>query len=199
MAMQFGDNSKRNAVELRLYSWKMRTEVTVEGEPKSLQLYQMRFDLDGRPQKTPISGEQVEKKRARGPVRKRVKKVIASKAKEYIAKVSDLVNSYTHPSANTMLDFFNKATFTPTSGGLVEVRGSGFLQPGDSATFRIDPTTQTARTFSFRTTMDGDPVNGQVDFRTLQSGPSYPAKTTISLPGKSLRAVVENFDYLRQE
>ena len=48
MAMQYAENSKKNAMALTQYSWKMRTEVTVEGEPKSLQLYQMRFDLDGR-------------------------------------------------------------------------------------------------------------------------------------------------------
>jgi hypothetical protein len=42
-------------------------------------------------------------------------------------------------------------------------------------------------------------VSGQVDFQTLQNGPSYPARTTISMPQRSLRAVVENFDYLRQQ
>ena len=30
-----------------------------------------------------------------------------------------------------------------------------------------------------------------------RNGPSYPARTTISLPGKSLGAVVENFDSMR--
>lgn len=199
MAMQFGDNSKKNAKALRQYSWKMRTEVTVKGEPKSLQLYQMRFDADGRPQKTPISGEQVEKKKVRGPVRKRVVKTKISKAKEYVGKVTELVQSYNHPSAGTMLDFFNKATFTPTSGGLVEVKGGDFLQPDDEATFWIDAATGTARTFSFRTTMEGDPINGQVDFETLQNGPSYAARTTISMPAKNLKAVVENFDHLRQQ
>ena len=49
-----------------------------------------------------------------------------------------------------------------------------------------------------QTLMDGDPVNGQVDFRTLQDGTSHPARTTISMPAKNLRATVENFDYLWQ-
>ena len=48
MAMQYGESSKQNAMALRQYSWKMRIAVTVEGEPKSTQLFQMRFDLDGR-------------------------------------------------------------------------------------------------------------------------------------------------------
>ena len=161
MAAEYAESSKRSAMALRQYSWKMRTEVTVGSEPKSLQLFQMRFDVDGALQKTPISGEQVKQKRARGPVRKRVAKAKGSKAKEYVGKVADLVQRYTHASAGTMLDFLDKATFATTTGGLVEVKGSGFLKPGDSAAFWIDPATQTPRTFSFRTTMDGDSVSGQ--------------------------------------
>ena len=108
------------------------------------------------------------------------------------------MKTYAHPTPGNMLDFYSKATFTPTAAGQVEIKGTDFLQPGDSATFWIDSATGQIRTYAFRTSMEGDPVNGQMEFQILQNGPSYPARATISIPGKSLRAVVENFDYLRQ-
>ncbi len=198
MAMQYGESSKQNAMALRHYSWKMRVAVTVEGEPKSTQLYQMRFDLDGKLQKTAIGGEEAKKKKVRGPARKRIAEKKMSKVKEYVGKVSDLVKTYAHPTPGNMLDFFSRATFAPTAAGQVEIKGTDFLQPGDSATFWIDSATGQTRTYAFRTSMAGDPVNGQVDFQTLQDGPSYAARVSISVPDKSLSAVVENFDYIRQ-
>ena len=35
--------------------------------------------------------------------------------------------------------------------------------------------------------------------QTLPNGPSYAARTSISMSAKNLRAVVENFDYLHQQ
>ena len=52
MAQQFGQSAKANAAALRMYSWTMRVEVTLKGDTKPAKLYAMRFDADGKIQKT---------------------------------------------------------------------------------------------------------------------------------------------------
>ena len=44
-----------NTLALRQHTWTMRAEVQINGQ-ESVGLYKMRYDLDGRLQRTPISG-----------------------------------------------------------------------------------------------------------------------------------------------
>ena len=45
---------------------------------------------------------------------------------------------------------------------------------------------------------DGDAVKGQVEYGAAPGGPHYAARTTISVPGKDVRAKVETFEYNKQ-
>src|SRR3989304_3373145 len=53
---QFAQAQRDNAAALRQYTWKTRTEIKMKGESKSVKLEQVRYDLDGKLQKTPIDG-----------------------------------------------------------------------------------------------------------------------------------------------
>src|SRR3972149_9721364 len=53
---QFAQAQKDNAAALRQYTWKTRTEIKLKGESKSMKLEQVRYDLDGKLEKTPIDG-----------------------------------------------------------------------------------------------------------------------------------------------
>ena len=50
----FAESQKANAQALRQYTWKSRTELKLKGESKSVKLEQVRYDLNGKLQKTPI-------------------------------------------------------------------------------------------------------------------------------------------------
>src|SRR3954449_8816815 len=50
----FADGQKANAQALRQYGWKSRTEIKLKGESKNVKLEQVRYDADGKLQKTPI-------------------------------------------------------------------------------------------------------------------------------------------------
>ena len=51
----------------------------------------------------------------------------------------------------------------------------------------------------FHATLDGDPIDGAVEFANVPAGgPSYAARTTVSAPAKKLTAKIENFSYVRQ-
>ena len=51
---QFAQAQKENNAALKQYTWKSRTEIKMKGESKSVTVEQVRYDLDGKQQKTPI-------------------------------------------------------------------------------------------------------------------------------------------------
>ena len=99
---KFAEGAKANAAALRAYSWKQRVQVTLKGEAKPAKLYQMRYDADGKAQKTELTAEAPKtepEKEDRGRDRGRrggdlVKKQIVENkiedAKEYAAALADL-------------------------------------------------------------------------------------------------------------
>jgi len=196
MASAYGQDAQQNAALMRQYGWKMRIEVTVKDEIKPPKIYQMRFDADGKPQKTLLTAEEKQKKK-RG-VRGRVMKKKMKAMKEWAGELADVVKTYTTPSPGTMLDFFAKAKMTPEADGTIKIEGTGFVQPGDTATFWIDQQTKGARRFTFTTILDGDPMTGDVQYARVPGGPSYAAQTVIDVPAKKIRAKVETFDYVKQ-
>jgi hypothetical protein len=198
-AVQISKAQKKNAMAIRNYIWTQRTEIVVEGEAKPAQLHLIRFDVDGELQRTPMNAppEEKEKRGVRGRIQKKKEK----KAKEAVQAVSELVKKYTFPSTGTLVDFFEKATFAPGTDemkGTVQVRGSGFLMPGDRVSFWIDPETGEARRFTFHTRLDGKSVDGTVDYRSVPDGPVYPARTVVNIPEEEVRATIENFDFREQ-
>ena len=62
-----------------------------------------------------------------------------------------------------------------------------------------DPKTQALHRVLFHATLEGDPIDGTVEFATVPGGgPSYAARTTVAAPKKKLTAKMENFSYVRQ-
>ena len=196
MASAYAQDVQQNAVLMRQYSWKMRVEVTVKDEIKPPKIYQMRFDADGRPQKTLLTAEEKQKKK-RG-FRGRVQKKKVTAMKEWAGELADVVKTYTTATPGTMLDFYAKAKITPEADGTIKIEGTGFMQPGDTATFWLDQQTKRARRFTFATILDGDSMTGEVQYARVPGGPSYAAQTVIDIPAKKVRAKVETFDYVKQ-
>src|SRR5215217_2734997 len=52
----FAESQKANAQALRQYSWKSRTEIKLKGESKNVKVEQVRYDANGKLQKTPSGG-----------------------------------------------------------------------------------------------------------------------------------------------
>ena len=195
-ALAFSDAAQQNARAMMQYTWKMSVQVKVDGAAKPERLYHMRYDSQGILHKTPLSEPQEPKKRG---VRGQVQKKKQEAAKEYATAIAELVRNYSSPSTGTLVDFFKKATVIPRPDGTMEIKGGGFLAPGDTVSYVIDPRTNDLRTFSFWTVMDGDKVRGTTQFARLANGPSYAARTTIEFEAKKyIVAVAESFDHLRQ-
>ncbi len=196
MASQYAANAKANAALTRQYTWQMRVEITLKGDTKPAQLYQMRYDMNGSLQKTLLTAPS-DDGGGRG-IRGRIKANKIEDFKEWADKLAELVKGYMAPTPGTMMDFYAKAKYSQSADGTIQVAAGGFLQPGDSVTYWLDPATKAPRRFAFQTVLDGDPVSAQADFGQVAGGPQYMARLIVNVTAKQVSAKIENFSYQRQ-
>jgi hypothetical protein len=197
LAQKFAAAAKANAAALKQYGWQMRVQVTLKGEPKPPKLYAMRFDIDGKVQKTELTAEAPAEPQGRG-LRNRIKEKKVAEAREWAGELADLVKDYIVPSPAVLQTFFAKSTAVEAPGGLMQIVATGVIAPADRMIYEITPDTQALKRFLFHAALDGDPVEGEVQFATLPDGLNYAGRTTVNVAAKQLSAVVENFQYQKQ-
>ena len=195
MAEKYAAESRTNAQLMRQYTWQMRVAVTYKDKPEAPALYQMNWAPDGTLQKTLLSAPHKESGRG---IRGRIKKGKIEDFEKWLGELADLVKKYMAPTPGTMMDFYSKATFSSSPDGTVAVSAPGFIQPGDRATFFVDPKTNKPQRFTFTTALDGDPVTGTVAYGQVTGGPQYAEQVTAAVPAKEVTAVVNNFNFVKQ-
>lgn len=198
MAKRYAESARQNAALMRQYSWKMRVEMTVDGKVRPAQIYQMRYDMDGKLQKTPLAApEQVKKKR--GIIRGAIQKEKIEDFKEWAEQLTEVVGEYMAPSPGTMMDFYSKARMSPGPDGTAQMAAGDFLQKGDKATFWVHKETNAPVRYNFVMTLDGDGVEGNVEFGQVTDGPRYAGRVSVLVPARKVTAKIENYDFMKQQ
>jgi hypothetical protein len=201
---EFVQAQQANAAALREYTWKSRTELSLRGEVKSVTLEQVRYDLDGRRQKTRIGGSSEPSAAERfdplappaGPVRRIVAAKKKAEFEDLMRDLSALVESYAHPSLETLHAFARQAARTKMiEAGLVRVQSRNLVVTGDSIIVWIDPLTSMIRRTEIDTVLQGGRVEVAVDYRSLANGLTYQARTLLRYPHKQMSLTVETYDH----
>ncbi len=201
---EFAKAQKDNAAALREYTWKTRTEIKMKGESKSVKLEQVRYDLDGKLEKTPIGGgapeEPPQPKQGRQSRRSgRVKDKVVEKKKgefaELLQNLGKLVASYAHMPADRMQAFAQNAVVSPGPESQVLIEGKNVLQAGDTLSVSVAPKDYMMRVIEITTSYEEKPVRFKGDFQPLSSGPTHPARLVLEYPDKEVELIVENYDY----
>jgi len=205
---QFAQAQKENSAALKQYTWKSRTELKMKGESKNVKLEQVRYDLDGKQQKTAIGAppqqeaKQETGRRGRRRGGGRMKEKIIDKKKgefaELMKGLGQLVGSYAHLPPDKMQAFAQSATVAQgqgESGDQVLIQGSNALVAGDTMSIWIDPASYGMRRIEIHTSFEGKPVHFTGEFQALTDGPTYPARLKLEYPDKEVELTVESYDY----
>jgi hypothetical protein len=191
---------RRDRLELHDYVWKQRTEVAVNDEVTERTLARVRYDADGRLQKTPI--DETDDKRVRGPVRRHRAKKQQKKTAEFIESLHGLILSYVQFTPQQMRSAFARASVFPGEGeteGMIRVQARSVVRQGDVMSLWADAATRRLRRIEILTSLEGEPVEVLTEFRELEIGSAYPATTTVRTERKGKTVVIrtENFDHAR--
>ena len=201
----FAESQKTNAQTLRQYSWKSRTEIKLKGESKNVKLEQVRYDANGKLQKTPIGAPPpAAPPPQQGGRGGRVKaKVIENKKEEFgelMQGLGQLVASYGQLPPDKLQAF--KATATTGRGegalqGTAQIQGLNVLEQGDSMTIWVDPASQMMRRVEIKTIYDKKPATLVADYQSVPNGPTYMARAVLTYPEKNVELTVDNSDYVQ--
>lgn len=202
--LDIAQRMKRNGEILEHYSYKRRTEVVVNGQPRGARVDLVRY-VNGTketisletPQRTEQPGG------ARGLRGKLAQRKVEKKKEEMRAEMEQLKNavtSYLSPDSDSMRAVLQNATISRTGSGPdaeIKLTASGMKDPSDSFTMIWSTAKHQPVSIEVRTESDGKPVQFTDNYATLPDGAFYTATTVISAPKTNIGLTITNYDYVR--
>jgi len=188
-AREIARGMRVNQQQLQDFSWKSRAEIKIKGKTRHVELFEVRYDMDGGLLKTPIDDPASDDRRSRrGPGLEE--------------EVRALADACAHLTPIVMKELFAEATLAPGTGedaDLVRVQAEQVGALGDKVDLWVDRQNRPRRS-TVATEIDGRPVRIETEFARLDGGPAYPVKTTVHTEIKGRPATVEihNFDFTHQ-
>lgn len=190
--------AQANALALRQYEWKLRTEVQRKGETKNVQVVLVRFDSNGQKQTTLIS-RTPEPDLPKFGLRKTIAEKRFREFKETVQQLGDLARAYGELSPEQVQRFMTDATLTPeiiAEQRLVRARGRNVLRAGDSMTIWLDGTSRKQRRVEIETMFDEKPVRIVSEFQDLPQGsPTFMAISRVNYDDGALTIITQNIDH----
>lgn len=199
--------SAENKQVLATYTWQEQDTISVKGEVKKRESFQVRRVSDGTTQKTPLSAspeaasqDQSANARRGGGMKEHVIEKKKDEYKEYAQKIARLAHSYAPPDPVRLQRAYQRGNIklAPASGGNeVQLHIANYLKPDDSMTITFDKAAKAIQSLQIASYMDSpsDAVKIAVQFAKLPEGVNHIAAMTVEGVSKQLTVAVQNFDY----
>ncbi len=196
--MELKESMAKNKAALATYTWKETTTISLKGEVKKVQHYQVREGSDGKPQKTSLDPAQAPQQPQGGRLKQRVVAKKKEEFEDYAEKMKTTAGMYVPPDKDLIQAAYQKGNvaFAP-DGGNVKITFTNYVKPGDSMTILFDKAKKQISSISIKTYMD-DPSDGltlNVTFDSLPDGTSHVSSTTVDGQSKELVVASVNGDY----
>ena len=200
--------SAQNKQQLATYTWQEQDTISLKGEVKKQESYQVRMGPDGKPEKTPLNAGQApeQPKPAGGQGRRggRMKeKIIENKKeeyKEYGQKMAALAHSYVPPDSAKLQQAFQQGNVKLGEGAAsnqVQLLITNYVKPNDSMTLTFDRSAKAIQSVQIASYMDSpsDAVKIGVQFAKLPDGTNHVANMSVDGVSKQLKVDIANSNY----
>jgi hypothetical protein len=192
-----------NKQVLAQYTWMEQQIISIKGEQKKEELYNVLMGADGKPQKTPVDPSSVsDDERKRRGLRGRIIAKKTDEYEEYGNSIKTLVQQYLPPDKDVLQQCYEKGNVMigPMTGqpGNYRIVISNYLKPGDSVTIIVDKAQFSFQSLSISTYLSdpGDGVTVDIQFSRLPNGgPFHIASETINGVSKQLTVEISNTNY----
>ena len=165
----------------------------------------MRYDAEGKQQKTPLGTGEPQQQAAQAPAGRRggrlKDKIIENKKEEFkemMEGLAALVTSYGHIPPDKLKAALSQGKVTPGQGemkGAAGVQVASVVQGGDSLTLWVDPATWLFRRIEINSSYEQKLVTVTADYSAVSGGPNYMAQAVLQYPAKELLLRIDNFEY----
>ena len=195
------ESSAKNKQALASYSWTETVTISLKGEQKKQEHFQVRLGPDLKPQKTSLDPPA----EAAAPSGGRLKQHVVAKKKEeykdYADKMKALAQQYVPPDKDLLQQAYAKGNITlgPAAGAPNELQLviHNYLKPQDSMTLVFDTAQKALLQVKIASYMNDakDAMNLTVTFTNLPDGTNHISNLVIDGVSKQLNIAIQNSNY----
>lgn len=190
---------------LAQYTWMEQDVISIKGEEKKEELYNVQLGPNGKPQKTPVDPTSVsDDERHRRGLRGRIVEKKTDEFKEYGDQIKTLVQQYVPPDKDMLQQAYQQGNVMmgPVGGAPGEYRLviSNYVKQGDNMTLVMNKAQKSLVSLSIATYLNdpSDAVKVNVQFARIPNGPNHVTTETIDGVSKQLTITVQNSNYQHQ-
>lgn len=193
------ESSALNKQALSHYTWQEQQTVSVKGEVKKQQVYQVRMGPDGKAIKIPLDA-QPQSEPSGGRLKRHMVEKKKQEYKDYGEQIGDLSRQYAQPDPQRLQQAYQEGNVSINPlGNTGEVRLiiHNYVKPNDSVTLTFNQQQKAVQGMEISSYLDqpGDPVNIAVQFSKLPDGTNHVSGTTINGESKHLTVQTQNSNY----
>lgn len=199
----------RNRQALAEYTWVEQVTISLKGEEKKQEHFQVRLGADGKQQKTSLDPPPSPPSADSGDGRRggRLKQHVVEKKKEeykdYADQIRALIQQYVPPEKEMLEQAYQKGNVKLSeeagSPGQYRLVISNYVKNGDSMALIVNQAQRDLAGISINSYLD-DPKNAvtvNVQFSAMPGGPNHVSTETINGVSKQLTINIQNSNYQR--
>jgi hypothetical protein len=193
------ESMAKNKMSLAQYTWVEQVNISLKGELKKQEHFQVRLGPDGKPQKTSLDPP------AEPPSGGRLKKHIVEKKKEeykeYAEQMKVLAQQYIPPDKEMIQQAYAQGNISIIPGGglpsEIKLVFHNYVKPQDSMTLIFDKAQKQLLSLQIASYMDDpkDAMTLTVEFSRLPDGTNHVSNVTMNGVSKQLNLATQNSNY----
>ena len=195
------ESAAKNKQALASYSWTETVTISLKGEQKKQEHFQVRLGPDLKPQKTSMDPPADTSAPSGGRVKKHIVEKKKEEYKDYADQMKALAQQYVPPDKDLLQQAFAQGNITlgPSAGAPSELQLviHNYLKPQDSMTLVFDKTQKALLQVRIASYMDDpkDAMNLTVRFSHLPDGTNHVSNLVIDGVSKQLNIAIQNSNY----
>jgi hypothetical protein len=191
----------KNRQQLAQYTWTEQDIISLKGEEKKEELFQVRLGPDGKPQKTNLDPASMsDEERHRHGLRARIVEKKKEEYKEYADSMKNLMQQYLPPEKDLLDQAYQKGNVMIGPAGVpheLRLVVTNYIKPQDSMTIVFDRQTKQMLSIAVASYLEdpSDVVKLNVQFSSLPDGTNHIASMVIDGVSKQLSIALTNANY----
>jgi hypothetical protein len=192
--------SVKNKQALAQYTWTEQVTISLKGEEKKQEHFQVRMGPDGKPQNTSLDPP-AQPTESGGRLKKHIVEKKKEEYKDYAEQMKALAQQYIPPDKDLLQQAFQQGNITlgtvPDVPNELKLVIHNYVKPNDSMTLIFDKLQKELLQVQIASYMDDpkDAMNLTVQFSRLPDGTNHVSNMVIDGVSKQLNVATQNSNY----
>jgi hypothetical protein len=197
---QVKESMAANKQALSHYTWQEQQTVSIKGEVKKQQLFQVQNGPDGKPQKTLIGPPPEQQEPSGGRLKRHVVEKKKEEFKDYAQQIAELAQSYAQPEPGRLQQAFAQGNAMLGSAGApgeIKLVIHNYVKPNDTVTMTFNSSDKAIQSLQIASYLNDpkDAVNITAQFARLPDGTNHVSNMLVNGVSKELTVNTQNSNY----